>query len=271
MPAASAISSADMTATRVIGGFLVLVAVAIGTVTVLATLIRGEPAEPLGRLELPTPGELRADYLADGTPVWVVRHENGDVSVLSGFDTHRPSGVGKILWWCHRADAFENPEHGAKYDEYGLRIGGPAPTGLPSYSAMIEGSHVVVGKLLAAPPPDARHTGPAEHEREWCFEPEHERIVHTFEGWQAWDSPTAAVGTAPSGWILLEGQLALRDGGVVLCGARAGCADAVQAANIDPTDAERQFGPLFGDRFIAQVVDGELTGVTRVTPSNLEP
>lgn len=258
-----------MTATRLVGGFLVLVAIGIGVVALIAALIRGEKAEPLGRLEPPGRGEVRPDYLADGTPVWVVRHDDGDVDVLSGFDTHRPSGVEEILWWCDRADAFENPERDSKYDEYGLRIGGPAPFGLPTYAVTLEGSRVVVGELQQPPPPDAPHTGPSEQDREWCFEPEHERVYHTFDGWQAWDSPTGAVEASPDGWILLEAQLALRDGAVVLC-AFSGCADSVVAANIDPTNAEREFGPLFGSRFIALVQDGVFTGVTRVMPSNAD-
>ena len=100
-------------------------------------------------------GEVRPDYLSDGTPVWVIGHEDGSVDVLSGFDTHRPSNIGKVLWWCPSARAFQNPEHGSKYDEYGLRIGGPAPTGLPAYEIVVSGSQVSVGDLQGAPPPDA--------------------------------------------------------------------------------------------------------------------
>jgi hypothetical protein len=249
-------------------GFILLMVVGIGAATGIAWFIRGEPAEPLGLLDLPPPGEIHPDYLADGTPVWVARHEDGRVDVLSGFDTHKPSNLGKILWWCARSDALENPEHGSTYDEYGFKIGGPAPTGLPSYTTTVEGARVVVRELQAAPPPDAPHTGPDEVDRDRCFEPEHERLWHTFDGWSAWDSPTAAVQASPDGWILLDGHLSLRDGAIVLC-AKDGCADSALAANVDATNAEREFGPLFGERFIAQVRDGALVGVTRVMPAEL--
>ena len=258
-----------MKAARLIVGFLVLVAVTIGAVTLVASLIRDEPAEPLGILEVPALGEIRPDYLADGTPVWVARHDDGDVDVLSGFDTHRPSNVGKMLYWCERADALENLEHGSKYDEYGFRIGGPAPTGLPPYATTIQGTRVVVEEIQSAPPYDAPHTGPSEVDREWCFEPDHERVFHRFEGWRAWDSPTEAVAAAPEGWILLEGQLSVLDGVIVVC-ALDGCADAAIAANVEPTNPNRQGGPLFGDRFIAQVRDGAFIGVTRVMPLTAE-
>lgn len=251
-----------MTSVRVLIGVLAIV-----TLGVVAAAVLVGPEEPLGRLPIPGLGEVRPDYLADGTPVWVIGHDDGSVDVLSGFDTHRPSNVGKVLWWCVSADGFENPEHGAQYDEYGRRLGGPAPTGLPPYSVTIDGGRVVVGELQPAPPYDAPHTGAPGNDREWCHDPAAERIYHTFEGWQAWSSPTDAVAASPDGWILLEGHLALADGAVVLC-ARDGCADSAVAANVDPTDADREFGPLFGDRFIAQVHEGELVGVTRVRPAD---
>lgn len=247
--------------------FAALMIAVIGGVVLVAWLIGGQEREVLGRLELPAVGEVRPDYLSDGTPVWVVRHDDGDVDVLSGFDTHRPSNVGKVLWWCEQARGLENPEHGAQYDEYGIRIGGPAASGLPPYASTTYGTQVVVGALQEAPPFETPHEGPGAQDRDWCRPPEEDVVFHTFEGWDAWDSPTAAIAAAPSGWILLEGHLALRDGAVVVCGA-AGCSDAVVAANIDPTDADREFGPLFGDRFIAQVHDGELVGVTRVRPAD---
>lgn len=252
---------------RLILGIVVLMVAGIGGFLVITALIRGDEPEVLGRLDLPAVGEVRPDYLSDGTPVWVARHDDGTVDVLSGFDTHRPSNMGKVLWWCEEARGLENPEHGSLYDEYGLRLGGPAPTGLPPYETIIEGAEVVVGALGPAPPYDTPHPGPDASERDWCRDPDDVVVYHTFEDWQAWDSPTAAVAAAPSGWILLEGTLALRNGAVVICGAR-GCADSAVAANVDPTDAGREFGPLFGDRFIAQVRDGVLAGVTRVRPAD---
>lgn len=57
---------------------------------------------------------------------------------------------------------------GSKWDEYGVRIGGPAPSGLPSWEIRVQGSRVHLGGLRPAPPLSMRHQGPPEHEREWC-------------------------------------------------------------------------------------------------------
>jgi hypothetical protein len=92
-------------------------------------------------------------------------------------------------------------------------------------------------------------------------------VFHTFEGWQLWDSPTAAVEAAPDRWILLDGTLAIApDGARVLLCAPAGCADSVAATNVEvpPPDMDPQFGPLGGSRFLARVRDGALTDVTSV-------
>ena len=246
-----------------------LVGIGLVVVAVLAaTSLLREPEPPpmAGSLQRPLPGEVRPDYLDDGTPVWVVGHADESVSVLSGFDTHTPSNIGKVLWWCPTAEGFDNPEHGSKYDEYGLKLGGPAPTGLPSYETSVQSSQVLVGALREPPALDEPHTGPPGNERDWCTLPEDEVVFHTFADWEAWNSPTDAVDAAPDGWVLIHGSLALLDNQVVLC-ARTGCADAVPAANIEiPPDPSMEFGPFFGERFIARVRDGVLTEVTRVLP-----
>jgi hypothetical protein len=255
-------------------GLSVLVLAGIGLVAAVVVgvtaLLHDEEPAALETVRRPTPGEVRPDYLSDGTPVWVVGHEDGSVDVLSGFDTHRPSNIGKILWWCPSARAFENPEHGSKYDEFGLKIGGPAPTGLPAYEIMVSGSQVSVGDLQGAPPPDAPHSGPDELDRDWCTFPEDDVDFHTFDDWPTWESPTEAVAAAPEGWILLEGGLAVVDGQVSLC-ALTGCDDAVEAANVPESGLGATIGPLFGERFIARVRDGVLTNLTRVMPVPSQP
>ena len=247
-------------------GLAALAGIGVMVVAVQALFAMLPEAGPvnLGTVDRPRPGQVRADYLDDGTPVWVAGHDDGSVSVLLGFDSHRPLGVGKVLWWCPTADAFENPEHGARYDEYGLRVGGPTPAGLPSYETYIAGSQVIVGEPRNPPPFEQPHTGPPEIEREWCMFPGQARF-HRFDGWEAFDSPTAAVEAAPEGWILLNARLAQRDDGVVLC-ALSDCADAVRATNVESPPPDMEFGPFFGERWIARVRDGALADVTRVLP-----
>ena len=119
-----------------------LLVVASGAVAVAVALIpRGQQELPDDSVALarPLPGEVRADYLPDGTPVWVTGHADGDASVISAFSSHVPYGLNKLVWWCAKADAFDDPSHGGKWDEYGVRFGGPAPIGLATYETAMVG------------------------------------------------------------------------------------------------------------------------------------
>jgi hypothetical protein len=248
-------------------GVLIGLAVVVGAVLLVTNLLRTDEPDMSSSLRRPVVGEVRPDYLADGTPVWVIGHEDGTVDVLSGFDTHVPFNLGKMLWWCPSAQGLDNPNHGSKWDEYGVRLGGPAPTGLPSWEVNVRSSRVFLGEPRAAPPMGTPHHGPPDHERTWCTAPEDPVIFHTFEGWRLWDSPTAAVEEAPEGWILLDGRLAVApDGASVLLCSPTGCADSVAATNVEvpPPDMDPRFGPLGGRRFIGRVRDGTLTDVTGV-------
>jgi hypothetical protein len=177
-------------------------------------------------------------------------------------------GVGaNLLRSEEAASAFDNPNHGSKWDEYGLKMGGPAPFGLVTHEVVVQGSLVLVGKARPGAPPEVRHAGKSEAERDWCQLPDDDQVTyHRFEGWHVWDSPAEAVREAPvDRWILLEGALAVVAGedGVRLC-ALDGCGDSALAANVERPEANRQFGPLGPGRFIARVRDAALVDVTRV-------
>jgi hypothetical protein len=239
-------------------------AAAVALVMALITVLTDEPA-PTITLVRPQPGEARADYLPDGTPVWVIGHDDATVSVISGFDTHTPLFLNKLNWWCPQADALENPAHGSHWDEYGNKLGGPAPTGLPTWEATVVGGRVVLGELRPGAPPDAPFFGDAEADRDWCTPPDDDVVVHRFEDWPIWRSPTDAVASAPDGWILLEGTFT-PDGGVVRLCAVSGCEDSVVATGLEvPTPQLMELGnPYAGTRWLARVRDGALVDVTRL-------
>ena len=255
-----------MRGSRLVLGAFIGAAVLVGGIWLVTNLPpRDEPPEEPISLARPAPGEVRPDHLADGTPVWVIGHGDGSADVLLGFDSHTPFGLGKMLWWCETARALDNPHHGSKWDEYGIRIGGPAPTGLRSHDLRVEGDRLDLGPLRNAVPTTVRHSGPPEHEREWCFGDDAPVSYHRFEGWRLWHSPAGAMARAPGGWILLEGELvADRDDGRVFLCASTGCEDRAPTANVELPPPDMEFGPLGAGRFIAQVHDGQLVGVSRV-------
>jgi hypothetical protein len=256
-----------MTMRSAIFAGLGVLAAALLLVVVLA-LVRPTPLEDAHSVGRPAPGEARAVYLADGTPVWVIAHEGGGVSVLSGISTHIPFGVAKLTWWCPTSRALEDPFHGAKWDEYGVRLGGPAPGGLISRSTQTIGDRVVVGAARPAASMGQQPSGPSEAERDFCTG-EDPVIVHTFAGWPIWESPREALAAASPDWILVAGRLApQRNGAVALC-ALDGCADSVLADGVEVPPPDRfAFDPWPDELYLARVSDGRMVGLTRVIPDH---
>ena len=267
-----------MQRTVLIGGAAVIgVAVLAIVLIVSANLLRGDeepPPEADTILDRPDAGEVRADYLADGTPVFVVEHADGSVSVVSAFDTHVPHLLGKLNWWCADASGFENPSHGSHWDARGVKLGGPAPLGLPTWEATVAGRQVFVGARRPGWPLDTAPLAPAEPDRNWCQAPADPVLFHTFEDWRVWGSPTQALEEAGDEWILLEGELVAvpEDERVILC-ALDGCHDAAIAANVEMPGPQvpAEFGLLDAGRFIAHVRDGVLVDVTRAVVLQAAP
>lgn len=239
---------------------LVLVATVIGALLVGRI---GQPAAAIAALDLPARGAVRADYLPDGTPVWVVRHENGNVDLLSAFSTHVPYGVMKLTVWCSTSRRVEDPFQGAEWNEYGQKIAGPAPLNLAGWLTRIEGNKVSVVGGQSEPVAAAVATA----EIEGCTA-DH-TIVHRFEGWRRWDSPREAMAAQPTGWILIAGSLVTRSDGSVLICAFTGCEDSAVLGGVGPLPSDRAAAePWPDDLFIVRVRDGRLEGLTRIIPAN---
>ena len=214
-------------------------------------------------LALPERGEVRADYLADGSPVWVIGQDDGTVRVLTGFDAHATS-LRDLLWWCETAAVLEGPSSGSMYDEQGRKMGGPAPTGLAAYEVTVVGGVIQVGAPGEPPGLDDYSDRPMPDEGLRCFGLDAPVVYHTFDGWTVWDSPAEALAAEPDDRILLEGELTVDGDAVYLC-APDDCADRALAASVLASQyGDNLLGHLQGQRFIAHVRDGMLVNVARV-------
>jgi len=246
----------------IVGGFVLA-----GLAVAWATLWRDAPETQALTIEAPAPGEVRAEYLPDGEPVFFIGHDDGSGQLLSPFSTHVPQGLGKLTWWCPTARGFEDPFHGSRWDEYGVKMAGPAPSGLPTWQlAAAEDGGLALGELLDPPGLDAPVHGPPTEERTWCNGLEDPVTYPSFADWTVWDSPSAAVEEAPDEWILLEGGLSAdpATGQVLLC-SLAGCEDSAIAATVQrlPPGGDFPVVPVT-QYFIARVQDGALVNLTRV-------
>ena len=236
-----------------------------GTIALCCAILAlgGPAAASSTTLAVPRAGEVRPDYLADGSPVWVIGQADGTSSVLTGFDAHRTRLRG-LLWWCETAAVLESPAYGSVYDERGALISGPAPTGLAAYDVTLADGALQVGRLNPYPDPAEHSDRPMPDTSERCRGLDAPVVYHTFDGWPVWASPAEAVAAAPDAWILLEGALVVDGGRVHLC-ALDGCADRALAAELPAvTEEEIALGHLSGQRFIGHVRDGALVNMTRV-------
>lgn len=141
---------------RAVQGSLGLVAIVLLSTTLLT---RGDrvgfvdssgAGAPTYYLSAPPPGETVAGVLPDGAPVFVVRHADATVTVLSAIDPH----LEDLAVWCDAQRGFVEPIGAAAFDEYGRYVFGPAINGMHPYQASInEKGDVAVGRRL---PPPAR-------------------------------------------------------------------------------------------------------------------
>lgn len=162
----------------------VFVAASVGTALVLAGAPDGGQDTVVGlaggaeATVLPPPGEGEAvpELLSDGTPVWVVGHDDGTVSVLDAVSGHRPYGIGNLVAWCDESRGFQDPRYGSMFDERGRRRGGPAAVGLGVYETVAGGDATVTvapdAEATPLPDTDEDVRGRGAPDRASCFDPE---------------------------------------------------------------------------------------------------
>ncbi len=238
-----------------------VVLVAAGTLMALRddeTVTAGPPpGRVVTTLPVPALGRVAPEQLADGTPVWVVRHDDGTVSVLDAVSTHRPFGFGALVGWCPSSRGFEDPAHGSQYDERGYNRGGPAPTALTAFATgPVENGTVRVTRADSASPGRIRGEGRAGP---GCVGGDPELELHSLTREpkttlrEALDDPTGAfvvITGAPI--IIVDGQPATVCDGPIRLSAPPRC-DGVEAPGLQ-LDNGRRWGILEGT-FVARIVD----------------
>jgi hypothetical protein len=192
-------------------------------------------------LPVPARGETSPMFLADGRPVFVVHHEDGTLSVVDAFSSHRAWGFEEPVEWCPTTRQFVEWAHEAHFDEYGTwTSAGPAPSGLATFAFQVVGrdaagdpTSIRVGAMQAPDPGgSASITDPSRPP----FCPGAEPVTFTIDAAQVWDSPAGAVAARPQGWIAVRGTLSVAsDGFVQLCSQLDGerCQDAAVVRGID--------------------------------------
>jgi len=223
-------------------------------------------------LEVPPVGGVVAANLADGRPVFVLHHEDGTVGVVDAFSTHVPYGIGKLIGWCPSSRTFDDPFHGAKWDEYGDYVLGPAPIGLVTYHfSLIPGDNDQVHVDGPIPShPRGFLTQPFQPAGPFCQSTSGMVLPDVLRN--ASSVPADVITAHPGEWMAVRATLLAMAGQPArLCGAVANraCVDAAAVSGVDVTGLVSTLrGPAtiltIEGPWIAQVRAGALVHVTRV-------
>jgi hypothetical protein len=198
-------------------------------------------------LAVPARGDVAADFLPDGHPVFVVHHDDGTVTVVDAFSSHRAWGFEEPVAYCPSTREFVEWAHEAHFDEYGRWVSaGPAPSGLATFAFdAVEqdpsGDPIAI-RVGAIQAPDPGHSPAVTDPSRPPFCPpvegrSNEVLAHAIDGSAIWNSPADAVAATPEGWIVVRGTLLVsrEDGFVQLCGTvvRGRCEDGAVVRGVD--------------------------------------
>lgn len=194
-------------------------------------------------LTVPTRGVTAPAFLTDGHPIFVVHHEDGTVTVVDAFSTHRALGFEEIVVWCPTTRQLVEWAHEAHWDEYGRwHSAGPAPSGLPTYRFDVvardpngDPASIRVGE--PRDPDPGRSAAITEPSRPPFCPPDDAFVTHSIDPSDIYASPDAAVAAAPAGWVAVHGTLHVddRDAFTQLCAevADGACVDGVPVRGLD--------------------------------------
>jgi hypothetical protein len=218
-------------------------------------------------LARPDPGETVATYLDDGHPVFVVRHQNGDISVLDAFSTHVAYGVRVLNVWCPGRRTFQDLRAGGGWDEWGALGSGPPPSGLGSFSWKLrlgDDAHATgidvtgfAGRVAGRAKSDGRSMFQGCDPSNWLY--------HTFEGVRR-VTPAAAVASRTTRWVLMRGRIDFA--GQRLCSEDAACLEPANVADLRSPGADPFIDQIERTAdYLARVRDGALVELTWVVRS----
>jgi len=218
----------------------------VGVVLWAAITPIGDGTDPLAGpavVTVPPRGDVSAIFLTDGRPVFVVHHEDGSVSVVDAFSSHRAWGIEELNVWCPSTREFVEVAHGARFDEYGDYASvGPAPGGVATFTFTPvelddrgDPASIEIGAMREPSPVGSAPEVPPSRPT-FCSGVDAGSIVAHAIPAAIVQTPAAAVEAAPDGWIAVRGTLLIApDGFAQLCAEIDGerCVDGAVVRGID--------------------------------------
>jgi len=108
------------------------------------------PPDDVGTFPAPAPGDAESHLAPDGSPLWIVRHDDGTASALLAVvpvgNTFGPEGLAveeaaSIVHWSPSSRKFSGS---ITYDEYGRALNSGRDDDLADFTAVVNGDTVIV-------------------------------------------------------------------------------------------------------------------------------
>lgn len=200
-------------------GLMVVLVVTAGLAVVRLASPVDQLADGRGQVEYPLPerDSVSAEWLPDGTPVFVVHDRSGNVHVVQAKGQYGIADVG--VSWCQRNRSFYAEWTGTRFRPNGQWAGGPDPAGLITYQHEV----TQTGQVRVGAPreraPRGSHVGSGGNRCE-LEDGSLDRTVAVDHGW--WDQPTMGPvevrEARTEGMVLVRGILVEQtDGTAWLC------------------------------------------------------
>lgn len=162
-------------------------------------------------LDVPPRAGAAPDQLADGRPVFVIRHDDGSINVVDAI-TSPEERTSSVVWWCNEAKTLEDPVAGLVFDQWGRSLIPKAPGGLASYR-IVESAGNTVHVDSDQAQPAAPRDGMPRQRGSLCDSPR-EAVFHRFE----LTHTSVRAAHSVDGWSAVYAVATARPGRVVICG-----------------------------------------------------
>ncbi|MBA3802994.1 MAG: hypothetical protein H0X22_08830 [Acidimicrobiia bacterium] len=217
------------------------------------------PPDDVGTFPAPAPGDAESTLARDGSPLWIVRHDDGTASALPAVvpvgNTFGNEGLAieeaaSIVHWSPSSRTFRGS---ITYDEYGRALNSGRDDDLADFTAVVNGDTVIVQTSGVDRVPGSPETIESSPFSEPVGPALPEVVALPAELTPGWSQIDATLVSSDGTWTLCELSDAAAPSGANRCPPEALVADGLTGGHVDGVTAQ-YYGPLV----VHTTADGEI-------------
>jgi len=217
------------------------------------------PPDDVGTFPAPAPGDAESHLAPDGSPLWIVRHDDGTASALPavaplgntfGHEGLAVEEAASIVHWSPSSRKFSGS---ITYDEYGRALNSGRDDDLADFTAVVNGDTVIVQTSGVDRVPGSPETIESSPFSEPVGPALPEVVALPAELTPGWSQIDATLVSSDGTWTLCELSDAAAPSGANRCPPEALVADGLTGGHVDGVTAQ-YYGPLV----VHTTADGEI-------------